>query len=156
VLINHFPLFYAGIIFFKIRSEGGNMFRYLTLSFSFAAALMLFNNGGRSMYYISTGDYLIVLLIYFVVFVLAISDRLRFLSTTPLLFMGRISYSFYLIHQFISSQVIIPWVQKYIGLSFYVAVAIAFGVCVCLATLTTLHIEEPGVRYGKIFLQRKL
>jgi peptidoglycan/LPS O-acetylase OafA/YrhL len=155
ILINHFPLFYSGIIFFKIRDEGGNAFRYVTLAVCFVSACILFNNGGRSMYYLSFSEYLPSLLIYFIVFALAIKDRMKLLTAKPLLFMGRISYSFYLLHQYVSSQLIIPAVLKYISGSFYVAVCIALVVCICLAFIATIYIEEPSVRWGKAFLKKK-
>ncbi|HEY3406358.1 MAG TPA: acyltransferase [Ohtaekwangia sp.] len=153
LLINHFPLFFAGIMFYKIRMEGGNIWRYILLGCCFVTACMLFNNGGRSMYYLFFRDYIAVLVTYFIVFALAVYDRIKFITLKPFLFMGRISYSFYLIHQYISVQIIIPRLQQY--MNFYLAVFIALVVCVGLATLTSLYIEEPSVRFGKRWLSKR-
>jgi peptidoglycan/LPS O-acetylase OafA/YrhL len=148
-LLNHFPLFFAGILFSRIKTDGASVMRYLGLVFCFIAACMLFNNGGRSMYYISFAQYLPVVSIYFIVFFLVVHQHLGFVIQKPLIFMGRISYSFYLVHQYVSVKVIIPGLQNSFNFNFFMAVAVAFFVSLCLASLITRYIEEPCIERWK-------
>jgi peptidoglycan/LPS O-acetylase OafA/YrhL len=145
-LINHFPLFFAGILFYKIKIDRGNYARYLGVFCCFILTIMLFNNGGRSRFYISVGEYSWMVLIYFALFIGVVNDRLKFIISKPLLFLGRISYSFYLIHQYVSAKVVIPILQKYFNFKFFPAVFVALLVSILMATAITLYIEEPSLK----------
>src|SRR5690606_25301870 len=134
----------------------GNIVRYSGLILCYAGAAMLFNNGGRSVHYSAFDEYLVVTLIYFVLFFLLVTNSLRFIVQKPLIFLGHVSYSFYLIHQYTSTNVVIPGLQDYLGLNFYLAVAIAFCVSLFLAWLVTTYVEEPSVKGWKRYrLQRR-
>lgn len=150
ILMDHFPLFFAGILFLKIKSKGGGTIaRYLGIAYCFGATCMLFNNGGRSMFYIPLAEYVVMVSIYFVLFFLIAFDRLKFIVQKPLIFMGQVSYGFYLIHQYVSTKIIIPALQKYFVINFYMAVAFAFSISLFLAFLITFYIEKPCVKYWK-------
>lgn len=154
ILFNHFPLFFSGIIFYKIKTEGGQIYRYVLLILCFCTTCMLFNNGGRSMYYISFFNYFLMTCIYFIVFLFLTFNRLGFLLIKPLLFMGRISYSFYLIHQYLSSKIIIPKLQQLFSINFSIGLFVAFSVNIFLAYLITKYIEEPCTNYGKKIIKK--
>ncbi|RKH21764.1 acyltransferase [Corallococcus praedator] len=69
---------------------------------------------------------------------------LRWLTWRPLLFMGFISYSFYLVHQNIG-YVIIRRLEA-AGWRPEAAIAVAFAVGFLLATLITYRVEQPALR----------
>jgi peptidoglycan/LPS O-acetylase OafA/YrhL len=82
---------------------------------------------------------------------------LGWLSTAPLLFLGRISYSLYLLHQFIGVSII--RLAKTTGVSDVVALAVAMACCVAIAFVVTTLVEGPGKRvlmdFGKrVFFPR--
>jgi peptidoglycan/LPS O-acetylase OafA/YrhL len=149
ILIDHFALFFAGILFYKIRSQEGNLVRYLGIAYCFAVTCILFNNGGRSMFYIPLAEYTVMISIYFVLFFLITFNYLGFIVQKPLIFMGQVSYSFYLIHQYISTKIVIPTLQRYLDMNFYLAVASAFCISLFLAFLITSYIEKPSMKYWK-------
>lgn len=142
-LIAHFPLFFAGILFYRIiTANGHNMTNYLLLLLCLPAQILLYNNGGSAHRYISHGSYAIMLCIYFGVFILFVNARLGFIVTKPALFAGKISYALYLIHQYVSIDLIIPRLEA-AGVNYFAAAAIAFVVSVTLAWMITSYIENP-------------
>ncbi len=140
-ILSHFALFMAGILFYKIRTEGANTFRVTIIVAAYLVQLSSFGNGGMSHLYISFNEYLAILTLYFSVMFLLVYDKLNFLAIKPLLFFGSISYPLFLIHQFISRSVIIVVLMKYEGYSFWAAAAVAFIVSVGLATLIAKFVE---------------
>lgn len=153
-LVNHFPLFFAGILFYKQRFEKETLFRYFGLIFCFALSCMLFNNGGRSMYFINFYEYVFMLLLYFVTFALFTKRKLGFIVAVPTLFLGRISYSLYLIHQYVSTKILITNLEDKIGIPFFMAAFFALLTSLFLATGLTLFIEEPIIKYLRLIYKR--
>ncbi|MES2763850.1 MAG: acyltransferase [Bacteroidota bacterium] len=154
-LFTHFPLFLAGIIFYKIyRKEGKLYFNYLILLCCFIVQISLFDNFEKTILYVSQTEYMIMLGIFFLIFVLFVNDKLEFLVSRPILFLGKISFALYLIHQFISTEIIIPLLAK-IGIHFWTSALIAFSICVLLATLITYFIEIPLGKKLNLFLRTK-
>jgi peptidoglycan/LPS O-acetylase OafA/YrhL len=145
-LINHFPLFFAGILFYKIKPGDSNKRSYLLILLCFICQLLLFNDGGRSHYFISLPQYLGMLTIYFLTFILFIKNKLKFLINRYTLFLGSISFSLYLLHEYISLTVIMPWLNA-MGMNFYLAMAIDILIVIILAYTITKLIEQPAMRY---------
>ncbi|MEK4129107.1 hypothetical protein NYE67_05460 [Solibacillus sp. FSL W8-0474] len=78
---------------------------------------------------------------FFGIFYLLINKKLRFLNTSPLIFLGTISYSFYLVHQNIG-YIIIFNLEKYgFNSEFFLIIPLAGSII--LATLITYFIEKP-------------
>lgn len=73
------------------------------------------------------------------------------------LFLGKISFALYLIHQYLSIGVIIPLLVNKLHLNFWVAsLCIALPVVILMATFITFYIEIPLSRKMKEFLQSRL
>ena len=89
------------------------------------------------------GDALICLS-FFALFALAISGRLRFLATQPLLWLGAISYSLYVSHQMIGYHIMVFLDGQ--GFSHPAAIATTLAVVLALATLLTRFVERPARR----------
>ncbi|MGZ3919428.1 MAG: acyltransferase family protein [Bacteroidia bacterium] len=156
-LINHFPLFLAGIIFYKIANQSTRDYGlYVLLVICLPVQIMLYNNGGSAMNYISQLNYAIMVAIYFVLFLLFINHKLAFIVNRPALFFGRISFALYLIHQFLSIDFLIPILTKQVQLNFFIAAAIAFTVSVGISTLITYYIELPLNKYFKDLFKKKM
>lgn len=140
-LMDFFPLFLAGIVFYKIRSERVTAYRYALIAICFAAQMA--NCGGR-LYYISYQQYLVALVLYFLCFLLFVHGRLRFIVGRPTVWLGLISYALYLIHHEISEALLLPMLHNRLHLPIFVCYGIALAVVVALAAFITFYIEVPG------------
>jgi peptidoglycan/LPS O-acetylase OafA/YrhL len=96
-----------------------------------------------------------VLGFYFLLFILFVNHKLGFIVSKPTLFFGKISFALYLIHQFISIDLIIPELLK-LGCPFWPAVFAALSISVVLATGITYFIEIPLGKKLNLALRRRL
>ncbi len=144
-LLNHFPLFFSGILFYKLKYQGF-AWRYVGLIFlCLMAAFYLHDKGGRSMYHVTWIEHNVILVLYHVLFFLFVLGRLTFLVWPPLLFLGKISYSLYLLHQYIGHRVIHSLNVIY-GINIYLAVGGTLALCILLAWGVTYYVELPAIR----------
>jgi peptidoglycan/LPS O-acetylase OafA/YrhL len=147
-LLGHFPMFFAGILFYKMKFEKINWYRYLLIVLCFIIQYILFFDGGRSYYFISQPEYGLMLTVYFTLFILYGVNRLSFIVNRVTLFLGNISYSLYLLHGFIGSEVVIPGLMKYAHLNIWVAsIVVTLPILLIIATLTNKYIEKPAMNY---------
>jgi len=155
-LVNHFPLFLAGIIFYNMANNKQSMLQYVILALCLPVQAMLYNNGGSAQHYISQLHYGIMLVCYFLVFFLFVNHKLGFIVNRPALFFGKISFALYLIHQYVSIDVIIPLLTKELQINFWLAALAAFAVSVGTSALITYYIEAPaGKKIRTIFSTAK-
>ena len=93
--------------------------------------------------------YLFMVLCAGCVFWLASKEKLKFLNNRVFLFFGKISFSFYLIHQYVCYCV--QWYgTQYLRLPYAAATVAAFGVSLLLALLLYAFVEKPtGKRLRK-------
>jgi peptidoglycan/LPS O-acetylase OafA/YrhL len=144
-LINHFPLFCAGIVFYKMKFDKKTALRHLFLIICFCCQLRLFDNGGKSSMFMSLYEYMPVLAFYFIVFYLYISDKLNFIVSNVTIFLGNISFSLYLIHQEISTKFILPYLTKHSN--FFLACLVTLLLMIFLSFLINRFIEKPVMKY---------
>ncbi len=81
---------------------------------------------------------------FLVLFGLAISGRLGFLATAPLLWLGSVSYALYVSHQMIGYH-LMAWMQG-IGWPREVQIVLALGAMLAMADVLTRVIERPARR----------
>ena len=147
-LLSHFPLFFAGILFYKMKFDQINWTRYLLIISCFILQYILFFDGGRSHYIISQSEYGLMLAIYFTLFILYTSNCLSFIVNRVTLFLGSISYSLYLLHNFIGDKIIITRLIKYTHTNIWVAsFAIALPIVLIISTLSNKYVEKPTMDY---------
>src|ERR1700743_246400 len=91
-------MFAAGIIFYRIYTEGYNWKRLIILILCLASTLVTHSLGGKAHFVMGAIPHLLFTGIYFTLFFLLISKKLVFLRVSWLTFFGTISYSLYLIH----------------------------------------------------------
>lgn len=140
-LMDFFPLFLAGIVFYKIFSERATPYRYTLIAICFAAQMM--NCGGR-LYYISFPQYLVALVLYFSAFLLFVHGRLRFVVSRTTVWLGAISYALYLIHHEVSEAFLLPLLHNRLHLNIFICYCISLLAVVALAAAITFYIEVPG------------
>ncbi len=143
-ILSHFALFMAGILFYKIRTEGMNLFRVMCILLAYVMQLSSFENGGMSHIYITFPEYFVILTFYFLLMFLLMFDRLNFLEWKLLLYFGAISYPLFLVHQFVSRSVIIAVLVRYNGFSYLAASLVALAFCIGLATLINRYVEKQA------------
>lgn len=152
-LINHFPLFLSGIVFYKLFTERFSFFYVVVLFLCIASAIYLSNKGGRTMQILQPREHGLIIIFYHLIFVLFIIGRLGFLKIAPLLFLGRISYSLYLLHQYIGLQ-LIRILKTYFSLDIHGAILLTILICICLSAMVTKFIEIPSVQYVRLLYKR--
>lgn len=91
---------------------------------------------------VDTVDIVAMGLLMVALFVAMIHGRLRFLALRPLVWMGGISYSFYLIHQHIGFVVMLEMARA--GYSPWVAFFAAFLIALTLGTVINRLVERPA------------
>ena len=153
-ILSYFPLFISGIVFYKIKFYKINALRVLLLALCFITQILLFESTGKIVF-ISQTQYTIIVAVFFVVFFLYCFDHLQFIINRGTLFIGKISYSLYLIHDYISSYLLIPMLthSRVFHLNYWIAVLIfVTPLVLILAALINKFIEVPAMKYlkGKI------
>ncbi len=147
-LVNHFPLFFAGTIFYTIYLNQKIRFRaglYALLGLCLIVQASLFDKAGRAQH-ITPSQYFWMLLLFFILFSLFVHRKLGFIVCKPTVFLGAISYPLYLVHQFLGVSIILPGLIKVLGISYWISVSIALVVVLLIATFVTYTIEAPGRR----------
>lgn len=139
------PLFFAGILFYKIYSEKNEKLEnYFLLFMCYLSQIILFKYSVRSVGIISLKEYMLMQAIYFSLFILFVNGKLKFIISKPFLFLGKISFPLYLIHQKISNYFILPLLVNKFHINFWIAsLLICLPIVICLATLITNYIEIP-------------
>ncbi|WP_266367008.1 acyltransferase family protein [Tellurirhabdus rosea] len=146
--LSHAPLFFAGIVFFNLRARQ-RWYDHLVLLGCLLFACLLHDRGGHSYKHMNQAMHAAITAFYFAVFYLFCYGRLGFIKNKITLFLGRISYSLYLIHQFVSTKVIIPTLIERYHFSRIEASLIALAVVIALATFMNQYIEEPANQWIK-------
>lgn len=155
VLINHFPLFVSGIVFYRLKFQGHTINRYLLLLLCFITQLFLFDNGGQSHGFISLNQYILLLVLYYALFFAYVKNKLNILVAKPLLFLGTISYPLYLIHQYLSIHILLPYLQLIIP-NKIIVVFVSCIINLLLASIIYFYIEKPASPALKRYLLTKL
>jgi peptidoglycan/LPS O-acetylase OafA/YrhL len=84
-----------------------------------------------------------------------LTGRLEWLALRALVFVGGISYSLYLLHQYVG-VILISALRQSTGMHDLLSAFVATVSCVFLASLFTRHIEEPGKTVLSRWTQRVL
>ena len=161
LLLGHFPLFLAGILFYKLKFEGCTPMRCAQILACGVVQFCLFHHVGTSSWHLSDSRYAMALGGYFVVFFLLASGHLRFLVHKVPLYLGAISYPLYLTHLYFGFSFFIPLLINRCHFS-YSAASLAITLPLVLFLSIGLHegIEKPftrsiRVKYRIFFDQNK-
>ncbi len=132
LVLRYVPFFIMGMLAYRVWS-GQRSLREQTPY----AALALLSIGTME-----TWDIAIVGSLLLIIFVALIHGRLRFLALRPLVWLGGISYSFYLIHQHVGFVVMLECAKA--GYSPWIGFAAAFMVALLLGTMINCLVERPA------------
>lgn len=141
-ILNHAPLFIAGIAFYTLKKSVDKIQTiqsHILIIASFAIEILIVYQTQFEqvyVYYISS---------FFVIFYLFVFGKLKFLQNRILLFLGAISYPFYLIHQNIGFAIIYRLKMILDNDFFYIPVT--FTIVLFLAWLISKYVEKPAIQF---------
>ncbi|WP_299111029.1 acyltransferase [uncultured Winogradskyella sp.] len=143
-LIQFWPLFFTGILFYQIITKHTNLTKYYGMVIlCLFSQISLFDYSGYSKKFIDFWEYAVMLIFYFSLMTLFVNGKLKFIINKPSLFLGKISFSLYLIHQVISTEYVIPILSGKLNFNFWFSSGIALVCSLILATGITFLIEVP-------------
>lgn len=147
-LLHFLPLFFAGTVFYKIYTKKGkNVKNYLIIVFCLGCQTSLYPYVGRlgiPRTSLSWAEYGLMLSVYFGLFTLFVNNCLKFIVNDVTLFLGKISYALYLIHQYVSLGGIFPLFYEKLNINFWVVTYfIDLPIVIAIAAFITYKIEIP-------------
>jgi peptidoglycan/LPS O-acetylase OafA/YrhL len=126
-------LFAAGLIFHQIKTLGHHWTRHALLAGCLASQMAA-----------GTWESAAMVAVFFGVFTLFVGDRLAWIAVRPMVYLGTISYSLYLVHGCIGTAFIprLPALWRWPALTMAVPLLLSFAV----AALITHGVEQPALR----------
>jgi peptidoglycan/LPS O-acetylase OafA/YrhL len=158
-MVVYFPLFFSGIIFYRIKFDKPTFFRYVLILLCFVVQIWLFRDGFRRTFTLTRIEYLVMLSVWYMLFLLYVHNKLAFLINKVTLFLGAISFSLYLVHQFIGLHVFIPFFTNTLKLPHLVSIGFSLILIFAISYCIMICVEKPSMNYirakYKIFKQKK-
>lgn len=146
-IMGHFPFFFAGIFFYQVYQKQANGWTYLGIAASYLTALLVFQSFGASHAFIELPQYIFTTSIYFGIFYLFVTNRLGWIVGKGTLYLGKISYPLYLIHQFLGFNLLIPLLEKKYHIHHIQGGIISLVLAIVLAHVLTKYVEQPFLRF---------
>jgi peptidoglycan/LPS O-acetylase OafA/YrhL len=150
-LLKYFPLFFTGIIFYDSYEKRVSFVNYVLIASCILLMMFIKEPFLKRLSFITATEFGLILLTYCIFFFLFIKNKLHWMVNRGTLFLGEISYSLYLIHNFTGARIIAPGLYKIAGLPFWISVAIALIVVTGIAYAINRLIEKPAM----YFIRRK-
>jgi peptidoglycan/LPS O-acetylase OafA/YrhL len=139
LLLKYAHLFLAGILFYRIRIYGMLPRRLMLLAVCLVTGFVVQG--------VAAGCCSIL---FFLLFLLLASNLLGWIAVRPLVFLGSISYSLYLVHQNIGFEIMLRFNRFPLGLR----VALAICIVTLLSWLLRTWVEIPSMRLIRNFYHR--
>jgi peptidoglycan/LPS O-acetylase OafA/YrhL len=150
LLVQYSNFFLIGICLYRIHTRAARPITYVALGVAIAATAL---GGGERTFYAPGSVYLPLTLAFTAVVWLATSRYGRWLISSPMVFLGRISYPLYLVHLVLGYQIIRIGTEH--GWSTLTGVVAAIFACLGVATLMHYLIEAPGQRWSQIIARKQ-
>ncbi|WP_323316190.1 acyltransferase family protein [Limnoraphis robusta] len=135
LIIKYAHLFVAGLILYRIKQYGFSLRRGFILLVCILAQRVAYS-------WETSWETTVYVAVFIGLLYLAIQGYLSFINLKPLIFIGTVSYTIYLIHQNLGYVIIRQFYQYNINPN----LSIIFAICVSitLATLITFWVEQPA------------
>lgn len=128
----HINFFIAGICFYKIVNKTADIFTIPVILLSLISTI-----------FIISVKHFLVFTVFYACFYLVVSGYFKFLSFKPFVFLGRISYSLYLLHQNIGFMIINKFQENRLPAVLGAFLSLVF--CVLIASLLNRYVEKPAL-----------
>lgn len=142
----YFPLFFSGTLFYLMKRKGITWYRLLLLAACFPVQMILYPHYHNRLF-VSFHEYAITMAVIYSIFTLFLFNQLGFIVNKVTTWLGNISYSLYLIHQFICTSIIIPGLVVLFNMPIELAAFIALLAALAIATTINRFIEKPAMTY---------
>jgi peptidoglycan/LPS O-acetylase OafA/YrhL len=146
-LLIFFPLFFSGILFYKLKFDKKTPTRWLLLLISFILQLYIFEPLYFNRGYITFTSYFITLSIIYFAFILYIFNKLNFIVNKYTLFLGSISYVLYLLHKVVGNDLIIPVLNIKCGINYPITILLTLIIIGFFSYLISTYIEKPALLF---------
>lgn len=147
-LLYHFPLFFMGILFYKIHQNKKLFLKLIPLIVLCLLFQLYIHDYGRATLFMSIYWYATMLGLFVLIFTLFVFGKLGFIVNKTTVFLGKISYSLYLIHQPIAYCILVPLLTDEMGMNFWFATLIvAVPSAIFVATMVTFYAEIPLIKF---------
>ena len=146
-LVVYFPMFFSGILFYKMYFEKQTLLRYLLILMCFAIEISIFKVDIRPVFNLSKLEYSVMLFIWFSLFTLYINNKLGFLANKVTLFLGAISFSIYLVHQYLGLYIVLPLFGNKLLLPPVIGISIAVIFICLLSYIIMRYVEKPSMNF---------
>ena len=146
-ILIYFPWFFSGVIFYKIYTNGPSWKLNAGVIICFLTIILIFQNTGKSNGYIFFPQYLFMISLYFGAFILLVKNKLSIIVNPITLYLGKISFPLYLIHQYIGIYIISAYLCKTLHVDRVQALIISVVISILLASLVMKYIEQPCIRF---------
>jgi peptidoglycan/LPS O-acetylase OafA/YrhL len=147
-LLKYFPLFYSGILLYLMKFENLSPKRFCFFLLTMIFQCYIFYNNGF-LFFLNFYEYTLSLVCIYSLFILYLFNKLSFIINGTTIWLGKISYSLYLIHQYLGVSIILPFLMNVMGLNFWTAIFLALILLLVLATAIHKYIEKPALLYFK-------
>lgn len=141
LLTEYCHLFIAGIVFYKIFKNQATRACYGLLVFAAFNQFILFQKDLPATRF----EEGLVGLFFFAMMWAVVQGKATFLAIKPLVFLGTISYSLYLTHQFLGYSIIRHFELN--GWSTWGGISVATATSLVLASLITRYVEQPSLKW---------
>lgn len=144
-IVLYLPLFISGTVFYNLYLNKEKIWqRYSLLALCLIAQILSYNYTDRFRFSVNQMQYSIMLIIYYTLFVLIVNQKLSFIISKGTLFLGKISFAVYLIHQAFSIKILLPYFMEDLKFNFWISsLVFSIPIVIIIATLITYYIEIP-------------
>ncbi len=141
----HYGLFFiAGIHFYHLFKRRRHFAHHLFILLALLLSFRLYNDSTDRLWLFS----------FFLIFYLTIYGQMRWIKWRPLLWLGQISYAFYLLHQNIG-YLILNELKSAWGATAWWMVFIPLPLVLLLAHLVTVYLERPIIKKLRSLFRRE-
>ncbi|WP_461129130.1 acyltransferase family protein [Spirosoma aerophilum] len=143
--LNQGALFFVGILFYNMHYSRITARRVFLLAVCVGLQCMLHQNG-HTFRSISAVQHAGMIIGFVGLFFLFVAGRMNWIVNKLTLFLGSISYSFYLLHHYMGKHILLPWMDTF-GVPYGLARLMAILFCLMIATVFSVYIENPSNAY---------
>src|SRR5258708_35612745 len=147
LLVGYSNFFLIGICLYRIHARAARPITYVALACAIAVTAL---GGGEQAFYASGYLYLPLTAAFAILVWFASSKHGRWIASPPMVFLGRISYTLYLVHVVLGYAIIRFGVEQ--GWSTIAGIIVAGIVATISATLLHYLVEIPGERWTRTLL----
>lgn len=151
-LLPYLPLFVNGIIFYNIYAKEETLNNKKFSIILMVICQIILHSCIRNSGYTTQLEYGCIIILITGIFALFVDNRLLFIVSKPTLFLGKISYPLYLVHQYLSVNFIIPNLMQRMHFRFIPSCFIALIIVIAISFLIAEYVEIPARRIIKTYL----